>query len=144
MAAMPFEILLVEDNPDDVLLISRALVAHPKKYKLTVIADGAQACEFLARQGVYADAPRPGLILLDLKLPKKDGNHVLAEIGINPALTDIPVIVLTSAATEDESFKTYAGRASCYVKKSIDLAEFAEAIRRTVEFWLSRDHDVNS
>jgi CheY-like chemotaxis protein len=141
MTARPFQILLVEDNPDDVLLIRRALGINSQTYTVNVVTDGAQALDFLAQQGEHTLAPQPDLVLLDLKLPKTDGRHVLAEIRANPTLKNIPVIVLTSAETEDDSFKTYAGHANSYIKKSIDLSEFTSVIRRMVDFWLSEKSD---
>lgn len=144
MTAGPFQILLVEDSPDDILLIRRALETKPRKYTMNIVTDGDQATAYLDRLGEYASVPQPDLVLLDLKMPKKDGRHVLAEIRANPTLKHIPVIILTSADTEDDSFITYAGHANSYVKKSIDLAEFTEVIRRMVDFWLSEAADSHT
>ncbi len=144
MIPRPFQILLVEDNPDDVLLIKRALATTPRQYSIAVAGDGVQAAAYVSRRGEYANAPVPDLVLLDLKLPKKDGRQVLAEIRAHKDLHDVPVVVLTSSETEDDSFKSYAGHANSYIKKSIDLEEFTRMLRHIVDFWLSGEHDVTS
>ncbi len=135
MPAKTFHILLVEDNPDDVLLIMRAL--RCTEYEIHVVRDGVQATAFLDQQEPYSGVPRPDLILLDLMLPKKDGRQVLADVRANFELKTVPVVVLTSLETEDESFKSYAGHASSYIRKSVNVEEFGKVVSHIVDLWLS-------
>jgi chemotaxis family two-component system response regulator Rcp1 len=101
------QVLLVEDNPGDVRLTKEALKEGKLLNQLTVVGDGVEALSFLRRQGIYADAPQPELILLDLNLPKKDGREVLAEIKADPNLRRIPVVVLTTSSSEEDILKIY-------------------------------------
>ena len=125
MAVEPVEILLVEDNPGDVRLTREALREGKVRNNLSVAPDGVEALAFLRREGKYADAPRPDLILLDLNLPRKDGREVLAEIKADPALRNIPVVVLTSSrggAGHRPAPTTL--HANCYITKPVDLDQF--------------------
>jgi chemotaxis family two-component system response regulator Rcp1 len=131
------EILLVEDNPADVRLTREALKEAKVRNKLHVAEDGVAAMEFLNRQGEYADAPRPDLILLDLNLPKKDGREVLEEIKQDDALKRIPVVVLTTSQAEEDIVKTYNLHANCYVTKPVDLDQFITIVRSIEDFWLT-------
>lgn len=133
----PIEILLVEDNPGDVRLTVEALRDSKVQNKLYVAEDGMEATAFLRREGKYADAPRPDLILLDLNLPKKDGPEVLAEIKEDPALKHIPVVILTSSKAEEDIIKTYNLHANCYVTKPIDLEQFITVVKSVRDFWLT-------
>jgi two-component system, chemotaxis family, response regulator Rcp1 len=135
MTIQPFEMLLVEDNPDDIRFIMRALAKEDLPYSLHVINDGAQALAFLRRECEFADAPQPDLILLDLKLPKKNGYEVLAEIKSDEQLRHIPVVILTNSDLEADRTRSYASYANCYVVKPLDPRQFAAVIRQTVEFW---------
>ncbi len=133
----PIDILLVEDNPGDVRLTVEALRDSKVRNKLYVAKDGMEATAFLRREGKYADAPHPDLILLDLNLPKKDGPEVLAEIKEDPALKHIPVVILTSSKAEEDIIKTYNLHANCYVTKPIDLEQFMMVVNSIRDFWLT-------
>jgi len=131
------EILLVEDNPGDVRLTMEALKDGKILNTLHVVADGVEAMAFLNREGTYADAPRPELILLDLNLPKKDGREVLAEIKRDRALKRIPVVILTSSAAEQDIVKSYNLYANCYITKPVDLDQFIGVVKSIEHFWLT-------
>jgi CheY-like chemotaxis protein len=133
----PIEILLVEDNPGDVRLIAEALRDGKVKNKLHIAKDGMEATAFLHREGEYADALYPDLILLDLNLPKKDGPEVLAEIKEDPALKHIPVVILTSSQEGEDIVKAYNLHANCYVTKPIDLEQFIMVVKSISDFWLT-------
>ncbi|HLI26557.1 MAG TPA: response regulator [Chloroflexota bacterium] len=133
----PIEILLVEDSPADVDLTREALEDAKVRNHLSVVADGVEALAFLRREGRYADAPRPDLILLDLNLPKKDGREVLAEIKADPALRRIPVVVLTTSEAEQDILRSYDLHANCYITKPVDLEAFIEVVRSIEGFWLA-------
>ncbi|MBA7689603.1 Response regulator rcp1 [subsurface metagenome] len=130
------EILLVEDNPGDVRLTREALKEDKVLNNLNVAEDGIEALAFLNREGKYADAPRPELILLDLNLPKKDGRDVLAEIKANGDLKRIPVVVLTGSWAEEDIIKSYDLHANCYITKPVDLEQFIKVVKSIDEFWL--------
>ena len=105
--------------------------------RVSVIPDGVEAMAFLHREGPYADAPRPNLILLDLNLPKKDGREVLAEIKADPDLKRIPVVILTTSRAEEDIARTYDLHANCYITKPVDLDKFLEVVRSIEDFWLA-------
>ncbi len=130
------EILLVEDNPGDVRLTQEAFKEGKIENRLTVVGDGDAAMELL-RGRVARGEPHPGLILLDLNLPRKDGRQVLAELKSDPALKLIPVVVLTSSAAERDVVESYERNVNAYVTKPIDIDEFLAAIRALEGFWLS-------
>jgi CheY-like chemotaxis protein len=136
-AGHPIEILLVEDNPADVRLTKEALREGKVKNSLNVARDGVEALEFLRRQGPYAGAPRPDLILLDLNLPKKDGREVLAEIKADDELKTIPVVVLTTSNAELDILKSYSLHANCYITKPVDLEQFVSVVKAIDDFWLT-------
>ena len=133
----PVEILLVEDNPGDVRLVKEALKDAKVLNNLSIAKDGAEALDFLHREGDYAEAPHPDLILLDLNLPKKDGREVLAEIKVDDNLKRIPVVVLTTSKTEEDILKSYNLQANCYITKPVDLDEFIKVIKSIEDFWLT-------
>jgi two-component system, chemotaxis family, response regulator Rcp1 len=133
----PVEILLVEDNPGDVRLTIEALREGKVRNNLSVSPDGVEALALLRRQGHYAQASRPDLILLDLNLPKKDGREVLAEIKADPELRRIPVVVLTTSKAEEDILKSYNLHANCYITKPVDLEQFIAVIKTIDEFWLT-------
>ncbi len=137
MANRKAEILLIEDSLPDVRLTERALKNGTLIKQVSVVRDGEQALAFLRRQGEYADAPRPDIILLDLGLPKKNGTEVLAEIKMDPALKRIPVIVLTTSDAEKDVLDTYDRHANAYTKKPVDIDEFFRTIKMIEDFWLS-------
>lgn len=133
----PIEILLVEDNPDDVRLTIEALKDGKVYNKLHVAKDGMEAMAFLHREGKYADAVHPDLILLDLDLPKKDGREVLAEIKEDPTLKHVPVVVLTGSKAGEDILNTYNLHANCYITKPIDLGQFIMVVKSIKDFWLT-------
>ena len=137
MTAAPIEILLVEDNPGDVRLTEEALRQGKVRNNLNVAADGVEAVAFLRRQGRYARAPRPDLILLDLNLPRKDGREVLAEIKADVGLRKIPVVVLTTSQAEEDVLKAYGLNANCYVTKPVGLEQFVAVVNSIEDFWLT-------
>jgi CheY-like chemotaxis protein len=131
------EILLVEDNPADVRLTIEALKEGKVKNRLSVARDGLDALAFLRREGAYADAPRPDLVLLDLNLPRMDGRELLAVIKQDEALRRIPVVVLTTSKAEEDILRTYDLHANCYVTKPVDLEQFIEVVKSIDDFWLA-------
>ena len=133
----PAEILLVEDNPGDVRLIEESLRESDRRVNLNVTRDGVEALAFLRRQGEYANAPRPDLILLDLNLPRKDGRETLAEIKSEEPLKRIPVLILTTSSDEKDVTAAYAMRANCYIIKPIDLENFFQVVGGIKRFWLT-------
>ena len=133
----PVEVLLVEDNPGDVRLTLEALKDGKVNNHLSVVEDGVEALAFLRREGKYADASRPDLILLDLNLPKKDGREVLAEIKADEDLKRIPVVVLTTSKAEEDILKTYNLHANCYITKPVDFDQFVIVVRLIEDFWFT-------
>lgn len=137
MSVEPINILLVEDNPGDVRLTVEALREGKVHNQLSVARDGVEALAFLRREGQFAEAPRPDVILLDLNLPKKDGREVLAEIKADERLRRIPVVVLTTSKAEEDILRSYALHANCYVTKPVDLEQFITVVRSIEDFWFS-------
>jgi two-component system, chemotaxis family, response regulator Rcp1 len=133
----PVEILLVEDSPTDVLLAKEAFEYSKIVKNLHTAADGVEAMAFLRREGKYKDAPCPGLILLDLNLPRKDGREVLAEIKTDELLKRIPVVVLTTSKSEADVLQAYGLHANCYIVKPVDFEKFAEVVKHIENFWFS-------
>ena len=133
----PVEILLVEDNPGDHRLTKEALKEGKVYSNLHWAKDGVEAMEFLRRQGKFAEAPRPDIILLDLNLPKKDGREVLQEIKSDDVLRRIPVVVLTTSKAEEDVLKSYNLHANCYVTKPVDLEQFIRVVKSIDVFWLT-------
>ena len=131
------QVLLVEDNPGDVRLTKEALKEGKLLNQLTVVGDGVEALSFLRKEGIYADAVQPELILLDLNLPKKDGREVLAEIKADPNLRRIPVVVLTTSSSEEDILKIYDLHANCYITKPVDLEQFMGVVKSIEDFWVS-------
>lgn len=132
----PIEILLIEDNPGDVRLTMEALKETKVINKLTVLKNGIEAMAFLRREGSYAQAARPHLILLDLNLPMKDGREVLAEIKADENLRRIPVVILTTSQDEQDILKSYNLYANCYITKPVDLEQFITVVKSIEDFWL--------
>ncbi|HJT05196.1 MAG TPA: response regulator [Pseudonocardiaceae bacterium] len=130
-------ILLVEDDPGDVLMTQEAFEHHRIRNPLHVVTDGAAALRFLRREGEYTDATRPGLILLDLNLPLINGREVLAEIKSDEQLRRIPVVVLTTSQAEEDIVRSYNLHANAYVTKPVDFTRFMEVIRQIDEFFLT-------
>jgi two-component system response regulator len=135
----PLVILLVEDNPDHVLIIKRGLQANNVINEIKVARDGQEAMDYLLQQGAFSDpstAPRPGLILLDIKLPKLDGFEVLQRIKQNPSLKPIPVVILTSSDQEVDIVKGFGEGANSYVSKPMQFSEFTEKVRKLELYWI--------
>jgi two-component system, chemotaxis family, response regulator Rcp1 len=129
------EILMVEDSPSDVFITKEALKQAPELSHVHVVSDGVEAMEFLRREGPFAAAPRPDIILLDLNMPRKDGREVLAEIKADAKLKSIPVIVLTSSSADQDIANAYSLHANCYITKPADFTRFKEVIRSIESFW---------
>jgi CheY-like chemotaxis protein len=130
-------ILLVEDDPGDVLMTQEAFEHHRIRNSLHVVNDGAAALRFLRRKGEHTDAPRPALILLDLNLPLMNGREVLAEIKSDEELRSIPVVVLTTSQTEEDIVRSYNLHANAYVAKPVDFTSFMEVIRQIDDFFVT-------
>ncbi len=131
------DILLVEDNPGDRRLTAEALKEAKIRNELHAVNDGEAAMAFLRRRGEYVGAPRPGLILLDLNLPKMDGREVLKEIKQDPDLKSIPVVILTTSEAEEDIVKTYESHANCYITKPVDFEQFMKVVLSIQEFWVT-------
>ena len=130
-------VLLVEDDPGDVVLIREAFEHNKVHNALNVVSDGVDALAFLRNEGAHADAPRPDLILLDLNLPRMDGREVLAEIKGDAQLRTIPVVVLTTSAAEEDIVRSYDLHANAYVTKPVDFERFIEVVRQIDDFFVS-------
>lgn len=131
------DVLLVEDDQGDILMTREAFDYHKIRNRLHVVNDGEQALQFLRREGDYADAPRPGLILLDLNLPRRDGREVLAELKQDPVLRLIPVVVLTTSEAEEDIVRSYSLHANAYVSKPVDFDRFIEVVRHIDDFFVT-------
>jgi CheY-like chemotaxis protein len=131
------DVLLVEDDPGDVLMTKEAFEQHAIRGSLHVVGDGEQAMQFLHKAGDYADVPTPGLILLDLNLPRRNGLEVLAEIKSDSALLAIPVVVLTTSQAEEDIVRSYSLHANAYISKPVDYDKFVGAIGQIDDFFLT-------
>ncbi|MBW8482025.1 response regulator [Actinomadura parmotrematis] len=131
------EVLLVEDDPGDVLLTTEAFEHNKVKNSLHVVNDGEQALAFLRREGRYAGAPRPDLILLDLNLPRKDGREVLEEVKADAGLRSIPVVVLTTSEADEDILRSYHLHANAYVTKPVDFDQFIRVVRQIDDFFVT-------
>ena len=129
-------VLLVEDDPGDVLMTREAFDEYLHNH-LDVVTDGSEALAYLRREGGYAAAPRPDLILLDLNLPRRDGREVLQEVKDDPDLRHIPIIVLTTSKAEEDVLRSYQLHANAYVTKPVDFESFIEAIKQIDHFFVS-------
>ncbi|MGW3819174.1 response regulator [Streptomyces sp. NPDC005046] len=135
-AGTPIDVLLVEDDPGDELMTREAFEDNKIGNTLHVVRDGEEALDFLYRRGAHAEAPQPDLILLDLNLPKYDGRQVLEKIKSDPALSHIPVVVLTTSAAEEDILRSYKLHANAYVTKPVDLDQFIAAVRQIDDFFV--------
>jgi CheY-like chemotaxis protein len=133
----PIEVLLVEDDPGDVLMTQEAFQEHKVRNKLSVVSDGEEALSYLRREGTFADATRPDLILLDLNLPRVDGREVLAVIKDDEDLRRIPVVVLTTSQADEDVLRSYSLHANAYVTKPVDFERFITVVRQIDEFFVS-------
>jgi CheY-like chemotaxis protein len=136
-AGTPIEVLLVEDDPGDVLMTQEAFEEHKVGNRLTVVPDGAEALAYLRQEGQYADAVRPDLVLLDLNLPRRDGREVLEEIKKDSDLCQIPVVVLTTSQADEDILRSYQLHANAYVTKPVDFERFIAVVRQIDEFFVS-------
>ena len=133
----PIEVLLVEDDPGDVLMTREAFDEHRVNNRLNVVSDGVEALAYLRQEEPFADAVRPDLILLDLNLPKRDGRQVLEEIKSDESLRRIPVVVLTTSQLDEDILRSYQLHANAYVTKPVDFEQFIRAVRQIDEFFVS-------
>ena len=133
----PVNVLLIEDNPGDIKLIRETFKENKFLAELTVITDGEEALNFLKRMGEFEYELHPDLILLDLNLPKLNGQEILSEIKQDDELKRIPVIVLTSSTEESDIYKSYNLNANCYIAKPVELDDFIKVIRSIENFWLT-------
>jgi CheY-like chemotaxis protein len=131
------DVLMVEDDEGDVLMTREAFDYYKIRNRLHVVTDGEQALQFLHRTGPYADAPRPGLVLLDVNLPRRSGLEVLAELKQDPDLLMIPVVMLTTSRAEQDILRSYALHANAFVSKPVDFEHFVDAIRQIDRFFLT-------
>jgi CheY-like chemotaxis protein len=131
------DVLLVEDDPGDVLMTREAFEDNKVANNLYVVNDGVTAMEFLRKEGQYSDAPTPDLVLLDLNLPRMDGREVLQALKKDESLRRIPVVVLTTSEAEEDVLRSYSLHANAYVTKPVDFARFIEVVRQIDEFFVS-------
>ncbi len=133
----PIQILMVEDNPDDVLLAREALKDAKVHCNLHVTEDGVMALKFLRKSDEFSDAPRPDIILLDLNLPRKDGREVLEEIKDDSALRSIPVVILTTSDAAEDITRAYNSHVNCYITKPVDFDQFIKVVKSIEDFWFT-------
>jgi two-component system response regulator len=137
MAERMVHVLLVEDDPGDTELTKAALGEAKLNLDLAVVDDGEKAMAYLRKQLPYAGVPTPDVVILDLNLPRKDGREVLAEIKRDPALRDIPIVVLTTSDAEEDIARSYAQGANCYVTKPMGFPEFSKVVHTINDFWFT-------
>ena len=133
----PVIILMVEDNPTDVLIAKEGLSGARMLNTLHIADDGIEAMDFLHRRGKFPSAPRPDMIILDLNMPRKNGQEVLAEIKADSDLRDIPVIILTTSKSREDISKAYGLFANCYISKPVDFDEFTKVVQTIQDFWFT-------
>jgi CheY-like chemotaxis protein len=129
-------ILLVEDDPGDVLLVREALAEQKVANQLSVVSDGVMAMEYMRGEGDYAGTDRPELVILDLNLPRKSGNEVLAELKSDPELAMIPVVVLTTSKTEEDVVRAYQQHANAFITKPLDFERFKAIVHQIDDFFV--------
>jgi CheY-like chemotaxis protein len=135
--AHPARILLVDDDPGDVLITTEALHRASLLHELHVVSDGEEALRFLHRRAEHAQAPRPDLVLLDLNLPRVDGREVLADVKADPGLRSIPVVVLSTSEAEEDIARSYDLHANAYVSKPVDFEAFVGIVGQIDDFFLT-------
>ena len=133
----PVEILLVEDDPGDVLMTTEALAESKVLNNLNVVNNGEEALRYLLQEGEHADAVRPDLVLLDLNLPRVDGREVLARVKADEHLRTIPIVILTTSEAEEDVLRSYDLHANAYVTKPVDFDSFVQVIRQVDDFFIS-------
>jgi CheY-like chemotaxis protein len=131
------DVLLVEDDPGDVVLIKEAFEYNKVHNSLHVVSDGVEALDFLYRRDGHEGAPRPDLVLLDLNLPRKDGREVLEEVKADPGMRTIPIVVLTTSEAEEDILRSYDLHANAYVTKPVDFDRFIEVVRMIDDFFVT-------
>ncbi len=136
----PLRLLLVEDNPGDVMLFREAIKEYKIANQLAVVTDGEAALAYVRGEPPYEDAARPDLVLLDLNLPRLDGQAVLAELKRDERTRTIPVVVMTSSQAETDILRSYELQANCYVTKPLDFDQFMMVVRSIESFWMSIVH----
>jgi CheY-like chemotaxis protein len=136
MDAALASILLVEDDPGDVLLVREALAEHKVANRLAVVSDGVMAMEYIRGEGEYAGRERPELVILDLNLPRKSGSEVLAELKGDPDLVAIPVVVLTTSQTEEDVVRAYQQHANAFITKPLDFQRFKQIVQQIDDFFI--------
>ncbi|MCW2605739.1 MAG: response regulator [Frankiales bacterium] len=136
-SAQPIEVLLVEDDPGDVLMTQEAFLDYRISNRLSVVTNGEDAIAYLRKQGRFADATTPDLVLLDLNLPRRDGRDVLRDIKADPVLRRIPVVVLTTSDAEEDVLSSYDLHANAYVRKPVDFEQFVAAVRAIDHFFIT-------
>ena len=136
-SGQPIEILLVEDNPADVVLTLEAFKGGKIANNISVVSDGEEAMAYLRKEGAYVAVEKPDIVLLDLNLPKKDGREVLREIKSDPKLKTIPVIVLTTSDADQDVWRAYDAGVNSYITKPVDLTQFIKNVRTFEDFWLT-------
>ena len=137
MSMSEIHILLVEDNEGDIVLTLEALKEAKLRNRISVVRDGEEAMQFLFKEGKYTKAETPQLILLDINLPRMDGNEVLNRIKIHPELKRVPVVILTTSSSEKDIHEAYNNHANCYITKPVDLDKFIDVIHTIEDFWIS-------
>lgn len=135
MPGRPIEILLVEDNEDDIVLIQEAFADAKLTNVINVVRDGEEALAYLRREGKYKFACMPGLILLDINMPKKNGFEVLDEVKQDPQYRSLPVVMLTTSEREEDVIRSYAKGACSYIQKLIDLDRFRDMVKQFEDYW---------
>ena len=131
------EILLVEDNPGDVVLTRKAMERAKFRSNLHVVTNGEDALHYLRKEGAYAEVGTPDLILLDLNLPRKNGREVLSEVKTDPVLKLIPVVILTTSDDDTDILRAYCSHANSYITKPVDLDKLVEAVGTLNQYWMS-------
>ncbi len=134
---LPIEVLLVEDDPGDVLMTREAFEDNKVRNNLHVVSNGVDAMAFLRKEGEWADAPTPDLVLLDLNLPRMDGREVLAAVKQDQDLRTIPVVVLTTSEAEEDVLRSYELHANAYVTKPVDFERFITVVRQIDDFFVT-------
>ena len=135
--SQPIEILLVEDDPGDVLMTQEAFTDYKIANRLTVVSNGEDAIAYLRKQGRFAGVATPDLVLLDLNLPRRDGREVLLDIKGDPDLRRIPVVILTTSEAEEDVIAAYDLHANAYVRKPVDFDQFVAAVRAIDDFFIT-------
>ena len=135
MTSQPVEILLVEDNEDDVVIIQEAFAKSRLVNVLNTVSDGEEALAYLRREGQYKVVRQPGLILLDINMPKKNGFEVMQAMKADPRLRTLPVIMLTMSDRDEDIIRSYANGACSYIRKPVDLDQFHTVIKQFELYW---------